>query len=370
MNDFTQRLSENRPLVYAALGVIALSAIFSCFSCNSRDIDKLRAELHGSRQKAAAAAGRQDDITRQAKDKDQSTPSDEFTSPLERVAQKLARQPLPDDSLADSEVKAEGAAPVPDEGAGEFRCPEGAVPVGAPPPKGNLFWCSAKSALGSGAKLGPYIKWDQDGNKRFQAYYINDQPQGVMTTYYTDERKEEEKEYRNGVLNGRWTQWNRDGDKVAEGTFAAGKKNGKFRYWDRHGDLSSEGSYRNNLESGVWINYYPDGETQSKIAWQNGMKNGRAETYYQNGQLSAVGNYKDNKYDGLWMYYTEEGRLKTRGSYLEGRKNGPWTNYDQNGRPLNTRNYDNGHALRGDNRRGRPAVQAQQRSNTNRWVEM
>ncbi|MFN8391649.1 MAG: hypothetical protein U0136_15275 [Bdellovibrionota bacterium] len=376
MRQFQARLQQNRGVVFTAGAMVVLSAVFSMFSCNKGAATRVasNAAPRPIEQKAPGV---------------QSPALPEITvsaDPLERVAQKLAREKAAAASREPVTGQTDVAPPPPSatdtnptEEANQAgidpsvpRCPEGSVPVGAPPPKGNLFWCSAKTTLGTGEKNGPYLKWDNDGNKRFEAYYVNGQPHGRMISYFADEREEELKEFSNGVLNGKWIQWNREGDKVAEGVFVNGKKNGKFSYWDRHGALTSEGTYKNNLEFGVWTTFYPDGEIQTRITYRDGKKNGKAETFFTSGRLSSTGAYRDNKLEGEWVYYNEDGRLKVRGAYADGRKNGPWSTYKPDGQLADTTMYDNGHAIRERNRQqlGSRTQSARSPDNSQRWVEM
>ncbi len=297
---------------------------------------------------AKAPAGAEE--KQNAEQADASNPG-ETGDALERLAARLEREADEDGEMIDdegSEGSGKGRRHAPS--IDNLRCPEGTELLGNPPPKGNSQYCGKRSTLGGGIKHGPFVKWDDNGSKRYEANFDNDVLDGRSTTYFPSGDVAERQDYLKGIKSGRWEKWNRDGIKIAEGFYSNGKKSGRFRYWSRHGEPVSEGNFHDEVKSGLWIFYDRDGLVRSKFTFRNGRKDGKAQMFYANGRVASTGSFKENKPDGLWIYYNEEGRQTAQGSFTRGRKTGQWTEYDQSGRIQSVRNFAGGRV----DKKGRP----------------
>ena len=308
--------------------------------------------------------------------------------PLARIEHRLSQQQSADAANADEEIEADedsardGESDAARSGkrakmekpltfAG-LTCPAGTQLYGLPPPKGNTMYCGKSSGLGATVKHGPYIKWDDHGEKRLEANFYDDALDGTVESFHPGEQPMELKEYRHGVQSGRWEKWNRDGEKIADGNFFDGKKDGTFRYYDRTGQVLTEGTFRSNIRSGSWTFYNRQGVIKEKVTYRDGKKNGKAEKYAANGRLLASGAYTDNKPSGVWVNYYGDGRIESRGSYMRGKKDGPWTHFDEAGRVKKNVFYANGMAQRteGGKQQAHAAPLPTKRSGKGGFVDM
>ncbi len=92
------------------------------------------------------------------------------------------------------------------------KCPPGTKLAGAAPPNGTEQWCERQDAV----KEGPYIAWNDNGQKMYEGEYINGNRIGLWTYWHENGLKDCEAEYKDGILHGRWSSWYESGLKKEE----------------------------------------------------------------------------------------------------------------------------------------------------------
>lgn len=75
-----------------------------------------------------------------------------------------------------------------------------------------------------------------------------------------------------GKKQGPWEIYE-DGILIARGTYINGEPDGLWTYWYSNGQLKEEGHYHQGIKSGMWDEWYPDGDLMWKGEWENGKRN-------------------------------------------------------------------------------------------------
>lgn len=87
---------------------------------------------------------------------------------------------------------------------------------------------------------GTYTKWHTNGQKAYEATYVNGKLQGVETS------------------------WHKNGERCAEAHYDHGLRQGTLRSWDMQGRLRKEENYASDKPHGTWTIWTADG----KVEWQ------------------------------------------------------------------------------------------------------
>jgi len=70
---------------------------------------------------------------------------------------------------------------------------------------------------------------------------------GKHVTYYENEQKKGEGNYKEGKLDGFVTLWYENGQKQREGNTKEGKHDGLWTYWDKNGNITKTDTYSNGV---------------------------------------------------------------------------------------------------------------------------
>jgi len=93
------------------------------------------------------------------------------------------------------------------------------------------------------AELLREILYYDNGNKRMEGSFKNDERTGMWSYWYPDGSIWSEGVYKDGEEHGLKTVYYENGQKYYEGTMIDGVRTGKWLFWDREGNLIKEINY-------------------------------------------------------------------------------------------------------------------------------
>lgn len=212
---------------------------------------------------------------------------------------------------------------------------------------------------------GKFIQWYLNGNKEYQADYIDDVPQGIWWHWHENGKIEEEvrfidgkrdgtskqwKEngikwedvnYKNGKLHGLWTKWHENGQKLRDRYYDEGNKVGTETSWYPNGEIAEVGNYKLDKAVGIWTKFYPNGQKYEEGVMDGFAKIGVWTIWHENGLKLGQGAYKGGMIpSGKWTIWHENGQKKSEGTYiydtlatppLIGSKDGIWLYWSEDG---------------------------------------
>lgn len=108
-------------------------------------------------------------------------------------------------------------------------------------------WWNARfavySAQGNEVKHGPSIAWHENGTKKSQGEYQNNQPVDKFTWWHATGQRSMEGYYQDGKPNGEWTWWHPNGQKAIQGKYQDGAPVGKWLWWKEDGRLAQSSDH-------------------------------------------------------------------------------------------------------------------------------
>jgi antitoxin component YwqK of YwqJK toxin-antitoxin module len=236
--------------------------------------------------------------------------------------------------------------------------------------KSRSRWCGQTNASGRPVRHGPFVSWDSSLDVIERSNYFDDKLHGRQVVHNGDKRvsegqwrdgkkvglwiwygisfsdngKEIEENYKDGVLEGPWRIYRYDGTVRDEGTYQNGLKQGVWSHYD--GKVkTTEATYEKDKQHGPYTSWRSDDGTTSlyeKGAYAHGKKTGPWVTYHLNGQKEAEGIFDQDRPQGEWRTWHRNGTLATQGSYKEGVKVGPWVAWFANGQKEREGTFENG----------------------------
>lgn len=84
-----------------------------------------------------------------------------------------------------------------------------------------------------------YTEYDEQGKKRLEQNYKDNELNGLSITWYKNGQKESECHFKNNRANGLWTEWYSTGQKRYQATFKDGRAVGKAISWLPNGKIES-----------------------------------------------------------------------------------------------------------------------------------
>ena len=88
-----------------------------------------------------------------------------------------------------------------------------------------------RTADGALVVHGAYERWHDNGEKEYEAVFLQGKKEGTETRYHKNGRKWAEREFRDGKRHGPSISWNESGEKVKEENWADGKPHGAWTVW-------------------------------------------------------------------------------------------------------------------------------------------
>lgn len=198
----------------------------------------------------------------------------------------------------------------------------------------------------NGKAVGEFCEYDEDGEKAYEYYMLNDKKNGILkayensllthtTTYvndiqngahcnyyYNSENNLFGKEYgnfSNDLKNGIWNLAHTENgnERILEfKTYSDGVLHGEFQTID--GDSLITGNYTNNSLDGIYKIYFD---------LNRFINGGIINTNIKELTLITEGYYTDNNKNGQWRYYDIAGSLRYEGEYNNDEQTGVWKYY-------------------------------------------
>lgn len=239
----------------------------------------------------------------------------------------------------------------------------------------------SKTASYTKGKLnGVTVSYYQNGNKKEEETYVDDERHGRYKRYHWNGTLAEEGEYDHDVQQGYWytyndldnlveTEYYLDGEKHGTNIlyFANGNKhrviNWKkgeelgFAEYDTTGKIIQDLVFQpgkpnpiiekngagladreitlvNNYLQGAEIIYYPNHRVQSKTWFKNGLLDSLKTTFHSNGKKSREGYFLNDEVEGTWKNYDRYGNLASINHYTEGSSNGIDSFFSDSNKPV------------------------------------
>lgn len=95
-----------------------------------------------------------------------------------------------------------------------------------------------------GKQDGPYIEWNDNGQKKDECTFKDGKIEGVFTRWHDNGQKEAEATFKDGKAHGVSLSWWENGQKSEEKTFKDGKPEGVLTAWNRKGEKIRELTFK------------------------------------------------------------------------------------------------------------------------------
>lgn len=200
---------------------------------------------------------------------------------------------------------------------------------------------------------GKYFSFYENGNKKSEGFYKNNQPTGFWNYYYEGGKLRMRGQLKGKSNFGLWKYYYENGQVSMEGEIYDGKREGPWKLYFENGKEKSSGTFEKGAKTGLWNHFYEDGNIKAQVFYKGKLGfyrefysigkaklegyqiNGKSDStwtyFHENGAIEAKGRFKDGRRNGIWTYYFENGNISAEGQYLNGDKNGKWTYYHENG---------------------------------------
>jgi antitoxin component YwqK of YwqJK toxin-antitoxin module len=86
---------------------------------------------------------------------------------------------------------------------------------------------------GSVVDHGAFERWHDNGNREYEAVFVQGKKEGTTIRYHRNGRKATEQEYKSGKRHGRSVTWNDAGEVVKEEHWKDGKPHGTWVVWEK-----------------------------------------------------------------------------------------------------------------------------------------
>lgn len=170
-------------------------------------------------------------------------------------------------------------------------------------------------SMGMNAISNPIIRTEPTGTWGINAQTLTTLNEisftGTRTDWFKDGSKLEVP-FRKGAIEGIMVSWYSDGRKNEEMTYRNGKKDGSAIFWYQtlhNGGKRYEGTYREGKENGIFVGWHPNGQKESERTYRDGELDGISGTWYPNGQQKTESTFRSNKQVGAHVFWTEKGRI-------------------------------------------------------------
>ena len=185
----------------------------------------------------------------------------------------------------------------------------------------------------------------ETGAKSSEGYLRNGKPDGYWKSFYRNGNIKAEGNREMYQLEGPWIFYNEDGEKTVEISYEEGLKNGLQKTY-REDVVVKEENYVNDRLQGFTREYYMSGNLRAEIPFVDGKEKGEGFGYEEDGRVTTLFTYKAgvltrkqrvNRFDetglkqGIWMSFHKNRQVSEEGPYVNGLKHGYWKYYQPNG---------------------------------------
>ncbi len=182
-----------------------------------------------------------------------------------------------------------------------------------------------------GQKQGFWMKYDDEGNKKYQGSFVAGFPKGEFIYYYPKGKVKSKSFFSEKGRHTQTINYYPNGIIMARGAYIDKKKDGEWTYFDEEGNLIREEFYKNNAKHNTWKTYYSDGTLSELSNYNMGERHGKWVQYYTNGNSKIEAHYENGFLNGAFKLYYLNGQLNIKGKYKESMKEGPWIYFKENG---------------------------------------
>lgn len=129
----------------------------------------------------------------------------------------------------------------------------------------------------SPAFSGLKVTYNEQGQKTAEIEYLNGQPEGKISRFYSNGQVREMGFYLNGKKHGSWSSYNDQGQLLSTAHFNEGNKDGEWMVWDNQGNLRYKLTYKNGSPIGEWAMYDVDGKLSERKVIAEDSRNASKE---------------------------------------------------------------------------------------------
>lgn len=173
-----------------------------------------------------------------------------------------------------------------------------------------------------GTRYGPQRTYYDNGKKKTEATYDNNELHGKFIKYRITGNKETEIQYIHGKINGSYIDYDKNGVKIMESYYKNNKKDG-YEFIYGYDTITKNGKkeyntyrktlivYRNNVKNGKYFEYYKDGNKKYECNHVNDLVSGMCIAYRKNRSISSrIIIEKDKIITGSFYYKNGYNRSK------------------------------------------------------------
>lgn len=150
-----------------------------------------------------------------------------------------------------------------------------------------------------------------------EVYYIQHGMRNGTYTFFYDNNKQVDGNYKNDLKNGEWTFYNQNGEISITGQYEHGDKAGTWLYY-RNNEIISKLIYSENAEIDTFYGYWPDGQIAHEKIIDRKSETTKSIQFYDNGKPLQISESINGKLVGSYQRYDSIGNLVLDIEYLKG----------------------------------------------------
>ena len=179
-------------------------------------------------------------------------------------------------------------------------------------------------------KHGDYKKWDRKGNLQVTCRFEKGKIEGVMNKYY-EKTRIAERHFKDGKREGIAYDYHQNGKIMWELFYKNDSLSGKANLYDTEGNLKQTVHYFQNTLHGTATNFYTNGTIEKVSFFDMGLLHGTVKEYYISGIPKRQTPYDKGKENGWILEFYEAGNLKSKTEFQRGQPSGELKEFYKNG---------------------------------------
>jgi hypothetical protein len=124
------------------------------------------------------------------------------------------------------------------------------------------------------------------------------------------------------LKDGTYVLFYENGQKKEEALYEDNQLSGPYKKWHQNGKIQAEGAYKSDSLEGLYKMYNKNGELESSYQFTNGKVNGEVQVY-DKGKPVVKGNFQNGKANGTWVLYNENSEQIGKVEMANGAYKGP-----------------------------------------------
>ncbi|MCB0429037.1 MAG: toxin-antitoxin system YwqK family antitoxin [Flavobacteriales bacterium] len=195
-----------------------------------------------------------------------------------------------------------------------------------------------------GHKQGHWIRTYPNDQVRYDGFFKDDKPVGLLKRYRENGKLEADMDYAPDGVTCDTKVYHENGQVVAMGRYIGQEKDGVWQYFNEKGQKTSQESFKKGVKDGTFEEYYPEtGNIVNRMQWKDGKKDGDWVQQFEDGTIRTTGHYTDDHLEGDVTFHYPSGKVQMTGPYVKGIKNGTWKYFLGDGRLGSIVRYSNGY---------------------------